>query len=119
MYKTELGKIMRMIRNKRGENLATLSKKYGSSIAFLSAIEVGKSEVPLDYVQKINLLYSLTEEEYEILDKAVNDLREKSVYNFQNTIEKDCKVNKVFARKINNANQQSLAKLRKILEASE
>lgn len=119
MYAAKLGKVMRRIRERRGENLATLSKKYGESIAYLSAIEVGKQMVPNDYSSRINKIYLLSEEENLELTIAIEETKKTWVVNFDNVNEERKDFNKVFARKINTVNQPSLEKLRKLLEVNE
>ena len=116
MYATELGKIMRLIRSRRGENLATLSEKYGSSIAYLSSIEVGKKAIPDDYASKINSIYNLTDEELVDLQNGIDETRQKSIISYLDMDDERKDLTKVFARKINSINQSSLAKLRKLLE---
>ena len=116
MYATELGKTMRMIRARRNENLASLSDKYGASIAYLSSIEVGKKAIPDDYADKINAIYKLTNEEFVCLQNAIDDVRQRTTITYDGLNEERKDLIKVFARKINTVNQQSLEKLRKLLE---
>ncbi len=116
MYATELGKAMRMIRAKRGENLATLSQKYGASIAYLSSLEVGKKAIPDDYIDKINAIYNLSNEEIVSLQNGIDEVRKKTIISYEGMDEERKGLTKTFARKINTINQQSLEKLRKLLE---
>ena len=51
---TKLGKEIRKLRIDKGENLATMSKKLGVSISYLSAIENGTREIPAKFVDKLS-----------------------------------------------------------------
>ena len=105
-----LGVVMRSIRRSRNENLASLSKKYHTSIAELSAIEVGRAPIPSDYIEKINLIYYLTSIELKSLEDAVLKMKEVGGFERNNTSEM------VFARKINSINQKSIDRLRQQIE---
>ena len=53
MAVTELGKAVREARRKTNDTLMTMSEGLKRSPAFLSAIETGKTKIPLDFVQDI------------------------------------------------------------------
>ena len=59
---TEYGKFIRKIRKDRGDTLLGMSKKMDITISFLSALEVGKKQVPIEYADKISQIYNLTPE---------------------------------------------------------
>lgn len=53
MAVTELGKAVREARRKTNDTLLTMSEALNKSPAFLSAIETGKTKIPLDFVNNI------------------------------------------------------------------
>jgi len=53
MAVTELGKAVREARRKTNDTLMTMSDALKKSPAFLSAIETGKTKIPLDFVEEI------------------------------------------------------------------
>lgn len=50
---TEFGKAIRQARCKTNDTLMTMSEGLHKSPAFLSAIETGKTKIPLDFVEAI------------------------------------------------------------------
>ena len=53
MAVTEFGKAVRKARRKTNDTLMTMSEALSKSPAFLSAIETGKTKIPLDFVSEI------------------------------------------------------------------
>lgn len=70
---TQFGKMMRMIRVNRGMILKEMAEILGVSPAFLSAVETGKKNVPLKWIDSIALIFSLTEQEKQDVDKAARE----------------------------------------------
>ena len=48
---TDFGKELRILRVEKDENINTMAKKLGISIAYLSAIESGNRPIPSDLVE--------------------------------------------------------------------
>lgn len=53
MLTTHFGREIRKARDKTGETLKTMSDGLGRSIAFLSAVETGRTKIPMPFVQKV------------------------------------------------------------------
>jgi transcriptional regulator with XRE-family HTH domain len=53
MAVTEFGKAIRKARRETDDTLMTMSEGLNKSPAFLSAIETGKTKIPLDFVEHI------------------------------------------------------------------
>ena len=64
---TDFGKELRILRVEKDENINTMAKKLGISIAYLSAIESGNRPIPSDLVEKIIEKYHLSKERRELL----------------------------------------------------
>lgn len=50
---THFGKSIRQARDATGETLKTMSDGLGRSIAFLSAVETGRTKIPMPFVESI------------------------------------------------------------------
>ena len=50
---TAFGKAVRLGRQKTKDTLMTMSESLGKSPAFLSAVETGKSKIPMDFVEDV------------------------------------------------------------------
>lgn len=70
---TEFGKKLRNIRMNRGILLKDMAEDLGITPSFLSAVEVGKKNVPAKWVSEISDCYDLTENERKELEKLAND----------------------------------------------
>ena len=78
MY-TEFGKWLKMFRISIGVRLYDMSETIGVSPSFISAVESGKKNIPLDFVDKIKARYILTPMQEETLDEAVKATREEEL----------------------------------------
>ena len=53
MAVTEFGKAVRSARRETKDTLLTMSKALNKSVAFLSAIETGRTKIPLDFISLV------------------------------------------------------------------
>ena len=74
---TKFGEAVREARRQTKQTLQTMAAKLGTSPAFLSAIETGRSKVPMDFVEKV-------EGFFEDLGQPVNDLKQKAMVSNEN-----------------------------------
>lgn len=70
---TELGKFLRDIRIDNGEILYDMSLKLGVSPSTLSAVECGKTKMPIEWYKKICRLYHLDRMQADFL-KTIADI---------------------------------------------
>lgn len=113
---SKFGITMRKFRENTHESLRTMATKLGISAAFLSAMEVGRKTVPLEYAKEIKDLYNLSEEEYNEIYDSIVETNEKVSIEIKEMNEAQKQVSMVFARKIKNADPELVEKLRKALE---
>lgn len=113
---SKFGEYIRIIRRKENDSLRNMAKKMDISAAFLSAMEVGRKNIPLSYVDKIDELYHLTEEEKNKLIEAIQETNDKVSIELSEMNEQQRQVTLVFARKIQTADEDLIEKLRKVLE---
>ncbi|MBQ3088982.1 MAG: helix-turn-helix domain-containing protein [Oscillospiraceae bacterium] len=72
---TAFGRELRIIRMDRGELLKDMAESLGVTSSYLSAVEVGKRNIPDSWVEKISDLYALGDHERERLaDAAVHSV---------------------------------------------
>lgn len=72
---TVFGKEVRKVRLGRDMTLGNMADDLGYSPAYLSAIEIGKREIPDDLVQKLAERYALSDAEEDALYRAQMDVR--------------------------------------------
>ncbi|MGM9969487.1 MAG: helix-turn-helix transcriptional regulator [Anaeroplasma sp.] len=112
---SKFGIIVRKIRSKENDSLRKMAFKLGVSATFLSAMEVGRKMIPLEYVERISSIYDLSKEEKEKLEDSINETNERVLIelNMMNEAQRD--VSLIFARKIKTADEELLEKLKKAL----
>lgn len=72
---TVFGKEVRKVRLDRDMTLGSMASDLDYSPAYLSAIEIGKREIPDDLVQKLAERYGLSDAEEDALYRAQMDVR--------------------------------------------
>ena len=113
---TSFGKLLRVYRKKNGDTLLSLAGKLEISSPYLSSMEVGRRTIPIEVIEKIKNLYSLSEEEYDELYEATLDTNNHVDLELSKMNEAQREVSMVFARRIENADPELIEKLRKALE---
>ena len=68
---TEFGKLLRIIRITSGDTARDMAKKLGFSPSYLSAIESGKRNVPIDMERLLSRSYPLSQIDLEKLRTAM------------------------------------------------
>ncbi len=71
MAYTKFGELVRILRVKHHEVMGDMAKRLGVKLPFLSAIESGKKNVPVELIKKIVECYQLPpEDEQELMQAA-------------------------------------------------
>ena len=116
MLKTnEYGKILRSLRKERGESLNDMSKKLGVSIAFLSALEIGKKSIPLFYCDKVADAYELDDEQRKIIANAIDISNKRVVISLDDKTDIQRDFSLAVARNINRLTDEQMKTLIKLL----
>ncbi len=112
---SKFGLYIRKIREKENDSLRQMAIKLGISATFLSAMEVGRKQIPLEYVEKIKGIYDLTKEQVMELEDSIYETNERLPIELalMNDAQKD--VSLMFARKIKTADEKLLEKLKEAL----
>ena len=112
---SKFGLYIREIREKENDSLRQMAIKLGISATFLSAMEVGRKQIPLEYIEKIKGIYDLTEEQVMQLEDSIYETNERLPIELalMNDAQKD--VSLMFARRIKTADENLLRKLKEAL----
>lgn len=97
---TEFGKFARKLRIDRSELLLEMANKLKVTPAFLSAVEVGKKNVPNGWKEKIVEIYSLNSTEENQLANAIENSVRQIKFDLYNKREEDRELILSFARKL-------------------
>lgn len=116
---SKFGQCIREIRKKNGESLRQMATKLGKSAAFLSAMEVGRKTIPLEYVEIISNLYDLTSDEKNMLEDSINITNSRVSIELNEMSEAQKDISIMFARKIKNADSNLLERLKEALANEE
>lgn len=73
MAYTKFGELVRILRVKHHEVMGDMAKRLGIKLPFLSAIENGKKNVPIELIKKIVECYQLTSDDEQELIKAAEE----------------------------------------------
>lgn len=109
---SKFGLYIRKIREQENDSLRQMAIKLGISAAFLSAMEVGRKQIPLEYVEKIKGIYNLTEEQEVELENSIYETNERVPIELAAMNEAQKDVSLMFARKIKTADEDLLRKLK-------
>ncbi len=112
---SKFGIEIRKIRSRKGDSLRKMAIKLNISSTFLSAMEVGRKNIPIEYVDKIAELYELSNEEIAKLEDSINETNKRVSFELEMMSEAQRNVSLIFARKIKTADDMLLEKLRKAL----
>ena len=116
---TDFGKFLRKIRIDCGEILKDMADKLNVSAAYLSAVEMGKRNIPGQWINKISELYNLTEEEKSKLNDAADNSAKSITLNFDNISNSRKETAILFAREFENVDAETLDKIKKLLKNTE
>ena len=70
---TQLGKVLRIIRINVGDSMRDMASKLNLSVAYLSAIENGKRNIPEKFEELVINSYPLSDKDKETLRQAITD----------------------------------------------
>lgn len=79
MAVTRFGEVIRLARRNTNDTLMTMSEELGKSVAFISAIETGRSKIPLDFVEKIEVFFTKQGYVFEDDLKVLANIENKNV----------------------------------------
>lgn len=95
---TELGKHLRKIRIDHGEILKNMADKLGVTSSFLSAVEIGKRNIPDGWIDNISQWYNLDQSETQALKEEADLAVTSTKINLINAGSKQRNAALIFAR---------------------
>lgn len=113
---TDLGKVLRKIRIDRDEILKDMAAKLKVTVAYLSAVENGKRDVPEEWPEKITKLYSLDENEEENLREAAFSSKKSIKIKLDEESERDRDLVLAFARRFRELDDTEVDTVKRLLE---
>lgn len=111
---TSFGKKLRTIRIEHDEILKDMAQKLGVTVAYLSAVENGKRDVPDNWIDIIATEYQLSENEKEILQYAAYENKDSLKIGLNDIDIEEKKLALAFARSFKNLTAEDKAKLNEI-----
>jgi len=113
---SDFGKFVRKLRIDRGLLSKDMAKTLNVTPSYLSAVEVGKRNVPEEWEEKIIEAYNLNELDELELKKAINNSQLNLKINLNNFSNDYKDVIFSFARDFNKLNNDDKESIRKILK---
>lgn len=114
---TKFGKLLRKIRIDHGEILKNMADKLEVSPAFLSAVEIGKKNVPKGWVERISSIYNLSPSETQALFLSAEDAVRSVKIDLLNASDTQRSVAIAFARSFDNMSEDTAKKIFNMMES--
>ncbi|MGN0797647.1 MAG: helix-turn-helix domain-containing protein [Christensenellales bacterium] len=115
MAYTKYAELLRVLRVKHHENMGDTAKLLGVNVAFVSAVETGKKNVPDEWVDKIVEHYKLNVQEREELIKAIEDSKTSSKINLVSVPNFKRQVALQFQRSFGDIDEETAKKIMELL----
>jgi transcriptional regulator with XRE-family HTH domain len=112
---TAFGKLCRKLRIDHGELLKDMADKLKVTPAYLSAVEIGKRNVPQDWPEKITALYLLDSETSEALHEAARKSQLNLKIDLKGVEDADKDLVLAFAREFKELDEKDKDKIKAIL----
>ncbi len=112
---SKFGKFTRKLRIDHNELLKDMAINLEVTPSYLSAVEVGKRNIPPTWREKLILVYNLNSIEILELDNAIFDSQKVIKLNLQNYKNQDKELMLAFARKFSDLDKDSKDDIMRIL----
>ena len=112
---TAFGIALRKLRLDRGEILKTMADKLEISSSYLSAIEVGKRNIPEDFISRLSELYHLKVEQVQELEEAKLKSQAAIAFGLGEASFAKRETALLFARKFNDLDEETMGKIRSLI----
>lgn len=108
---TEFGKELRKIRIDHDEILKDMAEHLGVTASFLSAVEVGKKNIPNGWIDLIAQAYNLNKTEKDSLEEKAQRSINAIKINLYGSTQKQRDLALVFARKFDDLSDETASKI--------
>lgn len=112
---TEFGRYLRKLRIDRGELLRDMAQKLNVSSAYLSAVETGKRNIPLNWTKQIATLYSLTPNEIDDLTEAAEQSAQEIRISFAQATDSQKQAALSFAKALDGLSDDDLKRIMEVV----
>lgn len=112
---TALGKELRRMRIDSGELLKDMADKLKITPSYLSSIENGKRKPTRDFIDKVVIMYNLTNPQKKILEIAYFETIDEISIFTDNVSNEKKELGLVFARKFNSLDSEQMKSIAMIL----
>lgn len=113
---TEFGKFLRKLRIDNNELLKNMAEHLNVTPSYLSAIEIGKRNIPKDWFRKIVKIYNLNANEQIMLQGSIDRSKNTLKIPLNEMSDNDRDLTISFARKLENLTKQEKEQLLSILK---
>ena len=113
---TPLGRELRKLRIDQSETLGDLAEALKLSVAFLSAIETGRKNVPSDFISRVVEHYKLDRTQYRKLSKLAELSQREVKFSLAKRSDKEREMVALFARNFANLTDVERQKINQVLE---
>ena len=115
MKLTEFGKFSRKLRIDNGELLKDMAIKLNVTVSYLSAVEIGKRNIPEKWEEEIVRAYHLNLQEREEQKEAIIYSKKVFKINVENFEKEEKDLILMLARKVDNMDEKEKNNLKQIL----
>ena len=115
---TAFGIALRKLRLDCGEILTTMADKLEISSSYLSAIEVGKRNVPEDFICRLSTKYNLDNRKVRELETAKLESQKEVVLGLENVPIGKREAALLFARKFDDLDEKTAEKIKVLINNS-
>lgn len=112
---TAFGRFCRILRIENGEILYNMAQKLNVTAAYLSAVEIGKRNVPAGWAEIIAKEYSLNDEQILKLHEAIDSSVKQIKINMEKFSDQKRLAAAMFARKVGEMNDEDAQRLYNLL----
>lgn len=113
---TNFGKTLRKIRIDHDELLKDMAARLNVTVAYLSAVENGKREVPDNWIDILSNSYQLSKEETKELQTCAYETKDSLKINLDGIGKEERELALAFARSLKSLTDEDMAKLAKIFD---
>jgi len=113
---TNFGKALRKMRIDHGEFLKDMAAKLNVTVAYLSAVENGKREVPDEWLGKLSDKYDLTQDERKELQRYAYEEKESLKIDFSGIEQEEKELALAFARSFKDLSDDDKKVMQRIFE---
>jgi transcriptional regulator with XRE-family HTH domain len=112
---TLFGKFCRKLRIDNGELLKNMADKLGVTPSYLSAVETGKRNVPMEWPEKLSILYSLDARNKDALNRAMQESQLTLKFDLNEMRKDERNLVLAFARELKGLGEDERKKIQSIL----